>query len=292
MIKNSQTLYRETFKSLYMSRDIKLFLLLLVILAVIVAGCGGDDDDDSCFLPGTLITLEDNSQIPIENVKVGDKVISLDENLNRVVSEVLETESPMRNDYYIITFENGKELKLTDEHPLYIKSGKYEGWGSIIPEASIKDSGIITRKIEFGDSILNIENKWIKIAGIKHVKEKVKTYNLKKVDKTNTFFAEGFLAHNKNHGNNTPDPDAPLRNLSHVVNESLRFNLTLCDPPDVGVICAKDGINCNTTKPATQPGVCEQGPILSCICTTFTVCKMFKNSTNTSSNLYIGKCIK
>ncbi|MDP3765002.1 MAG: Hint domain-containing protein, partial [Nanoarchaeota archaeon] len=146
----------------------------------------------------------------MENVKVGDKIVSYDKNLKLVITEVLETESPIRDDYYVITFENGKELKLTDEHPLYIKSGRYEGWGSIIPEATMYDSGMKTRKIKVGDYLLNIDKKWIRIADIRHVKEKVQTYNLKKVDKTNTFFAESFLAHNKQH--DKPPPPCPVKN--------------------------------------------------------------------------------
>ena len=96
-------------------------------------------------------------------------MVSFDENLNRAVSEVLETESPIRSDYYVITLENGKELKLTDEHPLYIKSGKYEGWGSIMPEATMDDSGMRTRKIKIGDYILNIDKKRIKITNVKEI---------------------------------------------------------------------------------------------------------------------------
>jgi len=152
--------------------------------------------------------MGNGSQVSIEKVKVGDKIISYDKDMKPVITEVLETESPVRDDYYIIAFENRKELKVTNEHPLYIKSGIYEGWGSIIPEATMDDSNIKTKKIEIGDSILNIEKKWIKIVDIKHVNEKVQTYNLKKVDKTNTFFAEGFLAHNKG---SPPPPPPPCR---------------------------------------------------------------------------------
>ena len=189
-------------------KSIKFFILILLLVffslfpAFVLAG-------GSCFLPGTLITLENNSQVPIENVKAGDKIISFDDKLSKVVVEVLETEAPIRDDYYILYMENGKKLKLTDEHPLYIKSGTYEGWGSIIPEATMDDAKIRTKKIEIGNYILNVDKQWIKIIGLKHVNEKVQTYNLKKVDKTNTFFAEGFLAHNKGGDKNTPPPPPP-----------------------------------------------------------------------------------
>lgn len=188
-----------------MAKIIKLIVVLSIIAlfsALVQAG-------SSCFLPGTLITMGNGSQIPIENVKIGDKILSYDGNLNPVITKVLETESPMRDDYYIMTFENGKELKVTNEHPLYIKSAGYEGWGSIIPKETLEDSGITAKKIEVGDHMLNIEKKWIKIANIQHVNEKVQTYNLKKVDKTNTFFAEGFLAHNKGGGGGAPPPPPP-----------------------------------------------------------------------------------
>lgn len=185
--------------------SIKLFRFILILLflsfsAELVFAKG------SCFLPGTLITMGNGSQQPIENVKAGDKIVSYDQNLNPVITQVLETEAPIRDDYYIIKFDNDKELKVTNEHPLYVKSGKYEGWGSIIPEAAMDDANIKTKKIEIGDYLLNIEKKWIKIVNIKHVNEKVQTYNLKKVDKTSTFFAEGFLAHNKDESPPPPPP--------------------------------------------------------------------------------------
>lgn len=190
---------------------IKLFRLILLLLFLPFPAGFVFAKGDSCFLPGTLITMGDGSQQPIENVKAGDKIVSYDQNLNPVITKVLETESPIRDDYYAIAFENGKELKVTDEHPLYVKSGKYEGWGSIIPEAAMEDANIKTKKIGIGDSLLNIEKKWIKIVNIKHVNEKVQTYNLKKVDKTNTFFAEGFLAHNKGEPPPPPPPPCPIQ---------------------------------------------------------------------------------
>ena len=167
-------------------------IFLCILTTVIATGVSADKGGGSCFLPGTLITMENGSQIPIENVKAGDKIASFDKDLNKVVTEVLETESPMRDDYYIISFSDGNELKITNEHPLYIKSANYEGWGSVIPEDTFDDAKIITRKIEVGNSVLNIKKKWIEITKIEHVNEKVRTYNLKKVDKTYTFLQKVF----------------------------------------------------------------------------------------------------
>ena len=46
----------------------------------IKVGIGG-----GCFVPGTLITLETGSQIPIENIQVGDRVITHTGQVNNVV---------------------------------------------------------------------------------------------------------------------------------------------------------------------------------------------------------------
>ena len=202
--------------------NLKFCLYLVLIFLTISLFSTFVQASSSCFLPGTLITMGNGAQVPIEKIKAGDKIISYDENLKPVVTDVIETESPMREDYYIITFENRKELKITNEHPLYIKSGKYEGWGSIIPEATKEDANIKTKKISVGDSVLNIEKKWIRITSIKHVKEKVQTYNLKKVNNTNTFFAEGFLAHNKGGGSKgcTPTQPTPCRTKSGCYDRS------------------------------------------------------------------------
>ena len=80
-------------------------------------------------------------------------------------------------------------------------------------------------------------------------------------------------------------------NASVVANEARTLNLSVCS----GTICATDGTNCNTTKPATQPGVCATGPILTCICPEFKVCFMVQNSTSQNPNTnasrtYVGNC--
>ena len=49
------------------------------------------------------------------------------------------------------------------------------------------------------DSLLNSENEWVKVIDIQNIDESVQTYNLKRIEKTKTFFVEGFLTHNKNH---------------------------------------------------------------------------------------------
>ena len=169
-----------------------LFLILLISLVFLIAGCSS-----SCFLAGTKITMADGLTKNIEDVIVGDKVLSIGESSNIVASVVAEIESPIRKGYYSVYLDDGTILNVTNEHPLYFKNEHYIGWGAIKPLITLFDTAMPVKKIKKGDSLYNIDGKWKKIVDIVYVKGDVKTYNLKEVSGSHTFFAEGILAHNK-----------------------------------------------------------------------------------------------
>jgi hypothetical protein len=148
--------------------------------------CGGG----SCFLEGTKITMADGSEKDIENVQVGEYVIGRDGK-----AEVYELENPIREDYYIVSLEDNTELKVTNEHPIYSRDSKEEGWFSIIPEATWNDAKMDVNRLTEDSEVLTL-NGWTNIKEIKHINEKVQTYNLKAVEGS-TFYAEGILVHNK-----------------------------------------------------------------------------------------------
>ena len=148
----------------------------------------------SCFLAGTNIMLANGTQIPIEAVKVGDLIMSYDfDNSTWSPSSVLELEAPMRNDYYKVELKNGTTLRMTNEHPVYTRGG----WASIIPDETKEDSGMNVHELKVGDELLTSTNTWIEVVNITNVPGQVQTYNLKRVDRYNNFFADDVLAHNK-----------------------------------------------------------------------------------------------
>jgi hypothetical protein len=76
----------------------------------------------SCFPAGTKVLMADGSRKNIEKVKIGEIVLSYDVELMKFAkSKVLELESPVREGYYIIEFEDGSELKITNEHPVWVR---------------------------------------------------------------------------------------------------------------------------------------------------------------------------
>lgn len=75
-------------------------------------------DTSSCFFPTTPIILEDETTKQIQNIKVGDKVLSYDLKNNKPVeSEVLNVFSHIENEYLIVN----NKIKVTPYHYVYAK---------------------------------------------------------------------------------------------------------------------------------------------------------------------------
>jgi len=147
-----------------------------------------------CFAAGTPVLMADGSTRAIEKVAVGDRVAAFDETSKTIISgEVLALESPERDHLSTLTFADGKTLQLTDEHPLYTKAG----WASIDPGFTMKHYKMATEKLRVGAEVFGADGSWHKIVGLSTTLCDVKVYNLSWVEPGRTFFANGFLAHNK-----------------------------------------------------------------------------------------------
>lgn len=167
--------------------------------------CQTETTSTSCFVAGTKISMADGSQKNIEEVKVGDEVISYDIfNQETVKSKVLAMESPNREGYYSI---NNGLINVTDEHPFYTKK-KFGivGWAAIDPMKGKLDligseiEGEEVYSLEVGDYLFNIVGEWIPINSIEYYPGVLKTYNIKTVDRYHKFFANEILVHNKDGG--------------------------------------------------------------------------------------------
>jgi intein/homing endonuclease len=133
-------------------------------------------EENYCFLAGTPILMADGSTKAIEQVKVGDKIIAFDEKTGELkkdkVTEFFEHDA---QEYLIV---NG-HLKVTANHLVY-HNGKWVEIG----------------KLKIGDSLLDSQGKPQQITDIKKMRASVKVYNLE-VNPYHTYFAGGFLVHNK-----------------------------------------------------------------------------------------------
>lgn len=88
----------------------------------------GEGGDDTCFPAGTKITMADGSRKNIEEVRVGERVMSQSEAGGRSSSRVERLIRPISDNMCRIDFDNGESLKVTKSHP-FLTDG---GWQAII----------------------------------------------------------------------------------------------------------------------------------------------------------------
>jgi len=179
-----------------------LVLLVVFFLLFSLEACRhGGGGETSCFLAGTLITMEDGSLKNIEEVIVGDVVKAFDESTGEIIaSKVFEIESPTREGYYNLNFVDGREVQVTNEHPFYAKKPDGTvGWCSLEPDKTRKFYVHLRniQQLEVGDRIYTDQEQWVEITELQYFDGPVQTYNLKRVEKGQSFFANGLLAHNK-----------------------------------------------------------------------------------------------
>ena len=143
---------------------------------------------------GTLVSMADGSFKPIEEVKMGDKVLSWDFNLKKAVPALVKsTWSDYEGNIYLIKTEKN-EIKATFVHPFWTKE---VGWASIDPDETFKNYGLKLEKLKVGYHLMDTNGKWIRINSILEKPGKEKTYNLNGIEGYHNYFAGGVLVHNK-----------------------------------------------------------------------------------------------
>ena len=168
--------------------------------------CGGKTYVDGvvqsggCFLPGTKILMSDGTTKNIEDVQIGDKVMSYDRHSEAYytarVNQTIEKEVDI---YYEIKLEDGTIVRVTGKHPFLTD----EGFENIM---GISDEVLIVGVLEVGDKVMTTEG-YKPIVAIIEYNEKKKVYNLNVADddeiqsgedddSDDTYIVEGIVCHN------------------------------------------------------------------------------------------------
>jgi len=130
-----------------------------------------------CFLKGTQILMADGSYKNIEDVKVGESVMSYDTATGKYIgSSVVKTTQNEIDKYYIV---NGN-LKITPGHVLMV-NGEWQ----------------MSNFMKVGDLLLNANGERVTITSLQEVDTQVDVYNLI-TDEPHDFFAQNYLVHNLN----------------------------------------------------------------------------------------------
>ena len=170
----------------------------------------------ACFLPDTKVKMADGSEKNMEDINIGDDVMTViipnlpDEDLGYGIWKTWETTDDMGNLEVTSAkvenmFFNYKEsywnindgfLKVTSEHPLYVKNGETWSWKTPVEiEKSMSGNTI---------ELLNNNGTTTTISTLEKVVGEVEVVNID-VEPLDVYFAGGVLVHNK--GTNS-DPDA------------------------------------------------------------------------------------
>ncbi|MFB3893466.1 MAG: Hint domain-containing protein [Phycisphaerae bacterium] len=147
------------------------------------AGVAVHNKGGGCFPAGTCVQTPDGPR-PIETLKPGDEVVSIDDAGRMVKSRavgVFSTESPL----LLLRTDRG-ELRTTAEHPIALAGGGFRLAGELAP----------------GEAVLFWRDgraQHAAVIEVRHTCEVVTVYNLT-VGRPHTFVADGFLVHNKGGG--------------------------------------------------------------------------------------------
>jgi hypothetical protein len=150
----------------------------------------------ACFVSGTEITLENGDVKNIEDIIVGDIVLTFNESSEEVEGKlVYEILTPIHSDLVTIELEDGTKITSTTDHPYYTNDLQLKSYDSektnelyklptIVSDLKVGD---VLRKGEYGSEIVNIQI---------HDKDETQTYLLR-VEDNHNYFANGILVHNK-----------------------------------------------------------------------------------------------
>ena len=156
-----------------------------------------------CFITGTQITMADGTFKNIEDVVVGDEVISLNEEtkLNEV-KKVVDTKSPIHNDLVKYTLSNGVEITSTIDHPFYVNKMELASYAPKLTNERYQ-LDVHVRKIEKSDCVYMIPKDGglgMHAVAISKMEAQplvdTQTY-IFTVEDNHNFYANGILVHNK-----------------------------------------------------------------------------------------------
>ena len=184
----------------------------------------------TCFTPDTKLTLADGTQKEIQELAIGDELLSM-----RMPNAQTEEEHPViasdvaYADYCIVELGESElvsakiinmffdfsdtyflindEIKVTGEHPFFVKIPE----GFYLPTKGQSSEEFwaweYVRNLEVGQVMYDKDMNEVPIDSIEEIEEEIEIVNID-VDTNNTYFAEGILVHNKGSSTSPVDNDA------------------------------------------------------------------------------------
>ncbi|TXH06126.1 MAG: hypothetical protein E6R05_01845, partial [Candidatus Moraniibacteriota bacterium] len=137
-------------------------------------------ESGGCFLAGTPILMSDGTRKAIQDIRIGEKVLTRKDPNDASLKEAVVTGThTVAVDGYLVINDN---LRVTPEHKMFV-NGAWTAAGSI----------------QVGDVLVGIQGEEVTVTNIAFVREKVLVYNLT-IDTYHTYFAGDVWVHNNKGG--------------------------------------------------------------------------------------------
>lgn len=144
-----------------------------------------------CFAKGTMVQMADGSEKPIENIIVGDKVLTYNFELGEAETAKVEATVSAKHHNLVRLDIGNKQIKVTNDHPFYVEG---KGWCSVNGFANSVTSYLgKIQQLEIGDNVLGSNGATFKLKAIVPLQVCVPTYTITQLSKGNSFFANGLL---------------------------------------------------------------------------------------------------
>lgn len=195
--------------------------------------------NNPCFVAGTQVTMPDGTFKNIEDVSIGETVLTYNFKFNRTEPRVVQgLTQKLVTQTVLYTFEDGSTLQATADHPLYSPS---RGWLSRDPQFTFHKYQLQTNFAEAGDEISKADGTTAILSNYEYVIADVKVYNLVSVENNHNYYANNLLVHNRCFiaGTQITLSDGSFKNIEDVVvgEEVLTYNETT-DINEKGIVGA------------------------------------------------------
>jgi hypothetical protein len=145
------------------------------------------DPNLSCFVADTKVTMADGTKRPIQDLRVGDVVLTSQG--TAPVKKVLR----VPHDGPLYAFNGSGKYFVTSSHPFMTE----DGWKSIDPEATKRTNpDLAVSKLNVGDVLIGEHGEKILLKQIDQKVLRTTVYNME-VGRSNEYYADGYLVHNK-----------------------------------------------------------------------------------------------
>lgn len=146
-----------------------------------------------CFVESTVINTESESK-NISNIKLGDKIFSVDINSGKINSTQVEKVTKQTHLSVLKIATEKRQIELTFDHPLYIKDFGFSSISRYMQAKKITEYDDLINKIEILVVDENNQNTvFEKLKKIELTEGTFETYSILQLSEGKTFVANGFV---------------------------------------------------------------------------------------------------